>query len=109
MQLVREASSSTPSLMCFSDTEEDEAASRADTLVRSLEKAAGDAGRPGEEQVGETLRSGFWRLTLVSEPATAKGGLTGYGDAPFCSVLGSFQAFIDLKGTTVARHGEPGR
>lgn len=97
LQLVRDASASPPKLLCFAD--DDEQAARAETLVTGLEEAAAAAGGPaGGDALGGVLRSGFWRLALVSDAATARGGLSGYGLAPFCSVMASFQAFIDLKG-----------
>lgn len=103
MQLVREASDGSQGIVCLAEDEEQ--AGRAETLVGNLEAAAATAGaaRPDAEALGNALRSGFWRLILVSEPVLARGGLTGYGLAPFCSVRGSFQAFIDLKGEQTAQ------
>ena len=58
---------------------------------------------PSENELAFALKSGFWRLVLCSEMETAAGGLTGYGLAPYCSVLASFQAFIDLKDEQTAQ------
>ena len=102
LQLVREASGDSPKLLCFADDED--AAARAETIVEGLESAAASGGLlPSSEALGSSLRSGFWRLLLVSEASIARGGLTSYGLAPYCSVLASFQAFIDLKGEQTAQ------
>jgi len=86
--------------LCFAD--DDEQGSQAEKLVASLEEAGASA-LPDDEALGAALRSGFWRLALVSQQQLAAGGLTGYGLAPFCSVRGSYQAFIDLKGEQTAQ------
>ncbi len=94
LQLVKQASRSASEVVSFASGDADaDDAGRAETLVSQLEAAAaggGEAG-PSADAVGAALRSGFWRLRLVSDAQTAAGGLTGYGLAPFCRVLGSFQ------------------
>lgn len=91
----------------FSAAEDEEDASEAESaekIVLGLETAeTGGTTVPSSEALGTALRSGFWRLILVSDEATARGGMTGYGFAPFCTVRGSFQAFIDLKGEHTAQ------
>ena len=80
-----------PKLVCLANDEEQ--SERAGVLIKQME----EVGMPSENELAFALKSGFWRLVLCSEMETAAGGLTGYGLAPYCSVLASFQAFIDLK------------
>ena len=67
-------------------------AKQANNFVASLEAA--DLQPASPEALGEALNSGFWKLVLTSSERTAKEGLTGYGSAPFCTVLASYQAFL---------------
>ena len=97
LQLIREASEG-PGVLFFD--EDNELAPRAEALVGNLEAVAAPL---DDAALGAALRRGFWRLLVVSERKEAKGGLTGYGLAPFCSVLGSYQAFIDIKDEQTAQ------
>ena len=99
---VKEQTTNTPGILCFAGEYDDEnaqrSAERAEKLVASLEESAATGGAmPTDEVLGTALRSGFWRLLLVSDPTIARGGVTGYGLGPMCRVLGSYQAFIDIK------------
>ena len=83
----------TPGVYCLSDDEE--LGARVDNVVASLEEAGRgcDGGAPTSVSALESSLAGgyFWRLLLTSEPAVAAGGLTGFGLAPYCSMLASFQ------------------
>lgn len=72
-------------------------AKQANNFVASLEAA--DLQPASPEALGEALNSGFWKLVLTSSERTAKEGLTGYGSAPFCTVLASYQAFLPQEPT----------
>lgn len=73
-----------------------EAAGRAASLLSSLEEAAvaGSLVPSTEAEVSAALSSGFWKLILATDGGIAEAGLTGYGTAPYCTVVASFQAFL---------------
>lgn len=89
-------------LMSFEEGSESngKAAALVDALEDAASKAASSGGGSGSlvpsgtEELRVALNSGFWRLVLCSDAATSAAGLTGYGTAPYCTVLASFQAFL---------------
>lgn len=72
----------------------EDAASKAASKAASSGGGSGSLVPSGTEELRVALNSGFWRLVLCSDAATSAAGLTGYGTAPYCTVLASFQAFL---------------
>ena len=92
IQLARDGSASMQGLLSTkAEGIADGVAERCASLVKQLE-TSGMAPKPDALQASLT-DGAFWRLMLTSDGKLAKAGLTGYGLAPYCAVLASFQLF----------------
>jgi len=80
---------------CIVCPAEEDLADRLESVVASLEADGGPRGQlSSASDLDAALAGGsFWRLIVTSDATVASGGLTGFGLAPYCSVLASFQFF----------------